>query len=128
MMSRFFALALVCGCVLFAQSNDLDKAFQDFQQAWKTSDKSAAAKLISEDVTWFSVRGRSLTRQEVLDTMTRRGGMNMVRDKNVRTYGNVAIITFTDGDAGSDTRRTVVWNKMSDGWRVVAFHASMTSQ
>src|SRR5213595_2354706 len=128
MMSRFFALALFCGCFLFAQSSDLDKAFQEFQQAWNTSDKSAAAKLISEDVTWFSVRGRSLTRQEVLDTMTRRGGMDMVRDEKVRTYGSVAIITITDGAAGSDTRRTVVWNKMSDGWRIVAFHASMTPQ
>jgi hypothetical protein len=95
----------------------LDKGFEEFQKVWKTADKNGALKLISEDVTWFSVKGRSLTKPEVIETLTRRGGMDTVSDKNVRLCGNIALITFGDGGA----RRTIAWNRTNDGWKVVRF-------
>ena len=92
--------------------------------------RSAADKLISDDLVWVSVRGRKLDKQEVLNTWGGRGGMKTLQDKQVRVYGDTAVITFTDGDAGSadKARRTIVWHKTQDGWKVVSFHTSQAQQ
>jgi hypothetical protein len=118
------AFMLVCASLTFAQTSDLDKAFAEFQRSWVAPDKSAADKLISDDLVWISLRGRKLEKQEVLKTWGGRGGMQTLQDKKVRVYGDAAVITFTDGDA----RRTSVWHKAQDGWKVVSFHTSQIQQ
>lgn len=117
-------LILVCASLTFAQTSDVDKAFAEFQRSWVTPDKSAADKLISDDLVWISIRGRKLDKQEVLKTWGGRGGMQTLQDKTVRVYGDAAVVTFTDGDA----RRTIVWHKSRDGWKVVSFHTSPIQQ
>ncbi len=56
--------------------------------------------------------------------------MNSLEDKQVRVYGDTAVITFADGDAGGSdrARRTIVWHKTRDGWKVVSFHTSPAQQ
>jgi Domain of unknown function (DUF4440) len=118
------AIMLVCASLTLAQTSDVDKAFADFQRSWVTPDKSAADKLISDDLVWISLRGRKLDKQEVLKTWGGRGGMQTLQDKKVRVYRDAAVITFSDGDV----RRTIVWHKTQDGWQVVSFHTSPVQQ
>jgi ketosteroid isomerase-like protein len=128
-MSYKLAIAgLLLVSAAMAQSDDLDKAFVEFQRVWAAADKNAAAKILSDDLVWISRRGRSLSRQEVLDTLSRRGGMENIRDRKVRLYGTAAVITFADGDGANTARRTVIWTKTPEGWKVVSFHASPVEQ
>lgn len=128
MIYKLFAAGLLLVSLTFAQLGEIDKVFVDFQRFWTTADKNGAGKLLSEDLIWFSLRGRSLNKQEVLDTLNRRGGMEKISDKKIRLYGNVAVMTFTDGEGSSAARRTVVWAKTQDGWKIVSFHASPIQQ
>lgn len=116
-------LTLLCASLTLAQPSDIEKAFSEFQRSWTNQDRSAADKLISDDLVWISIRGRTLDKQEVLNTLTRRGGMENLQDKKVRLYGDTAVITFSDGEA-TRARRTIVWNKTRDGWKIVSFHTS----
>ena len=84
MKFRFLVTGLLLVSALSAQPGDVENAFAEFQRVWKTVDKNGAANTISDDVTWFSVRGRSLDKQQVLDSLSRRGGLEGIRDKKVR--------------------------------------------
>ena len=83
-----------------------------------------ADKLISPDLVWIALRGRKLDEQEVLKPWGNRGGMETLQDKKWRVYRNAAVITFTNGDP----RRTIVWHKTQDGWKVVSFHTCPAQQ
>jgi hypothetical protein len=104
-------ITLLSASLTLAQpSSDIEKALAEFQRSWISQDKGAASKLISDDLVWFSIRGRMLEKQEVLNTLSQRGGMEKLQDKKVRVYGDTTVIT-SDGEPGSLARRTLVWRK-----------------
>lgn len=127
-MQKLAALGLLLAAsLMFAQSSEIDKAFAEFQRVWTTADKNGAAKVISDDLVWITRRGLTLNKQEVIYSLRPGGGEN-IRDKKVRLYGEVAVITYADGQGGSAGRRTLLWKKTQDGWKIVSFHTSTIQQ
>ena len=111
-------------CLAIAQQSDIDKAFADYERAWANADKQVVANLAAEDLVWITRGGRALNKQEFLQVFNPKSGTKNIRDKKVRVYGDVAVITYAADEGSSAIRRTIVWNNASAGWKIVSVQAT----
>lgn len=114
--------------VAFAQQSDIDRAFADYQRAWTNADKDAVSKLASDDFVWITRSGRQMTKQEFIQVFNPKIGTANIRDKKVRLFGDVAVMTYAGDEGSSAIRRTIVWNKTPEGWKMVAVQATAIQQ
>jgi hypothetical protein len=126
MTHKCAALGLLAACLTFSQSGELEKTFAEFQRVWTAADKPGAERLISDDLVYITRRGQVLSKQDVVNSMN--PGPMSIRDKKIRLYGNVAVVTYADTQGSTVSRRTVVWHKAQDGWKIVSFHTSTIQQ
>jgi ketosteroid isomerase-like protein len=127
MMHKCAAFGLLAACLTFPQSGEIEKAFAEYQRALSAADKAGAERVISDDLIYITRRGQVLSKQDVVNSMNA-GPMPSIRDQKVRLYGNVAVLTYADSEGKTASRRTVVWNKTRDGWKIVSFHTSSIQQ
>lgn len=127
-MTWKLAVAATFLSAAFAQQSDIDKAFADYQRAWANADKDAVSKLASDDLVWITRSGRVLNKQELIQGFNPKNGTNNVRDKNVRLYGNVAVMTYAGDEGSGAIRRTIVWHKTPEGWKLVSVQATTIPQ
>ena len=97
-------------------------------------DVPAIKRLIAEDWTGTTSRGKILNRAQMLDEMVslKSEGVSTISDTRVRVYGKSAIITgllttngpTTGGEVTIRKRFTDVWLNTKAGWRCIASHGS----
>lgn len=122
-------LLLLSFTALFAQQGGgVDQAFADYQRAWTNADKDAVAKLASDDLVWITRSGRVLNKQELIQVFNPKNGTSNIREKIVRLYGEVAVMTYAGDEGSTAIRRTIVWNKTSQGWKLVSVQATTIPQ
>jgi len=113
----------VFACLAFARDAGIDNAFADYERAWANADKHIVARLAAEDLVWITRSGKVLNNQEFLKVFNPKSGT-----RNIRPYGNIAVMTYA-GDEGSSTiRRTIVRNKTSAGWKIFTVQATPMQQ
>lgn len=122
------AATVLSAAVAFAQQDEIDKVFADYQRAWTNADKDAVSKLASDDLVWITRSGRVLNKQELIQGFNPKNGTKNIRDKNVRLYGSVAVMTYAGDEGSSAIRRTIVWNKTPEGWKLVSVQATTIPQ
>ena len=118
------AAAFLIAATALAQQSEIDQAFAGYENAWKTADKAAIAKLAADDLVWITRGGREMTKQEFIQVFNPKIGMANIRDKKVRLYGQVAVMTYAAEEGSSAIRRTIVWNKTPQGWKMVTVQAT----
>ena|SRR5687768_12829556 len=111
-------------CLAFAQQSDIDKAFAEYERAWTTADKDLVSRLASDELVWITRGGRALNKQEFIQVFNPKSRTKNVRDKKVRLFGNVAVMTYAGDEGSSAIRRTIVWNKTLEGWKMVSVQAT----
>ena len=125
-------LQICCGWarvygICFSQANDLDNAFSELQRAWRAGDRAAAVKLFSDDISFITRSGIALNKQELVSSLKPGSGggtMEKIAEKKAKTYGDFAIISFKDGEGNSAARRTIVWQKTQEGWKVLSMQTT----
>jgi ketosteroid isomerase-like protein len=127
MMHKCAALGLLVACLTFPQSGEIEQAFAEYQRVLSAADKAGAERLLSDDLVYITRRGQVISKQDVVNSMNAGPGPS-IQDKKVRLYGNVAVLTYADTQGDTASRRTIVWNKTQDGWKVVSVHTSTMQQ
>lgn len=110
------------------QQSDIDKGFAEYERAWANADKNIIATLAAEDLVWITRGGKALNKQEFLQVFNPKSGTKNIRDKKVRVYGDVAVMTYAGDEGSSAVRRTIVWNKTTAGWKIVSVQATPIQQ
>lgn len=138
MRSLRFAVALIVAPA-FAQASTPEAAAASFIDAFKSMDEARFDRFFAPDVSMFFPdgrfpQGRVDGRDAVLAAFhsffkrVKKGGSNSLNilplDQNVQRYGNVAIVTFRLDSGDNIGRRSIVFRKTGDDWRIVHFHAS----
>jgi len=127
-MIRKLAIFVVFQCAVLAQQSDVEKAFAEYQQGWATADKNVMSKLAADDLVWITRSGKALSKTEFLGVFNPKSGTKNIRDLQVRVFGNVAVMTYAGDEGSSAIRRTIVWNKTGDGWKMVSVQATTILQ
>lgn len=109
-------------------SKTIDKAFAEYERAWTNADKDLVSRLASEDLVWITRGGRALNKQEFIRVFHPKSGTKNIRDKKVRLFGDVAVMTYAGDEGSSAIRRTIVWNKTPEGWKMVSVQATVIQQ
>jgi ketosteroid isomerase-like protein len=112
----------------FAQQPDIDRAFAEYERAWSNADKDGVSRLASDDLIWITRGGRVLNKQEFIEVFNPKIGMKNIRDKKVRLFGDVAVLTYAADEGSSAIRRSIVWNKTPEGWKMVSAQATTIQQ
>jgi ketosteroid isomerase-like protein len=147
-MKRIVLLVLMLAFSLRASGqtpqSELEAAFQRFTIAFENLDWEQFRKSFADDATVFFPRGfpsRADGREQyeskfrVVFEQLKNGKTgppyHSIRPKDLKTQmigKDVAIITFhLDDRPGMLNRRTIVFRKMAQGWKIVHLHASEVS-
>ncbi|MBZ5541532.1 MAG: nuclear transport factor 2 family protein [Acidobacteriia bacterium] len=86
-------------------------------QAIETGDQPALAALLDDDFTWTDLEGRTRTRAQVLQDLTKLTASKT--NLRVRNYGTVIFFTGSAQVAAHNIRFVRVWVKRPSGWRAL---------
>ncbi len=90
--------------------------------AWKIG---ARAGLLRQPTPTILIRGGEQPGHEELVCWERfRAVYGFPSIPNIQWLGDVAVLTFHLGARGRLGRRTLVWRRTADGWRIAHLHAS----
>jgi len=129
--------------VASSQPDDVAKELTQIEQklvkAWLERDSKTVGSILAADWSVIDLTGRVLTRTQVLQELgsgERKIESGSIDDLNVRTFGNVAIVTGRSVLAGSyqGTRVSVVqrftdvFAKRDGRWQIVASQGTQVAQ
>ena len=147
----FLAASLIClslvhqgdAFVASSQTGDVAKELAQIEQkivkAWLEGDWKTIESILATDWSVIDLTGRLLTRAQVLQELgsgERKIESGSVDDLNVRSFGNIAIVTgrsvltgtYQGNRASVVQRFTDVFAKRGDGWQVVASQGTQVAQ
>ena len=151
-MNRIFLAASLIGLSLVhhgdafvasSQTGDVAKELAQIEQkivkAWLEGDRKTIESILAPDWSVIDLTGRLLTRAQVLQELgsgERKIESGSIDDLNVRTFGNIAIVTGRSvltgtyqGNRVSVVQRfTDVFAKREGGWQVVASQGTQVAQ
>lgn len=142
-MRKFLLLLLLLLAAPLRASDDTpDQAVAGFLDAFRAMEPARFDSFFAPDATVFFPDGRfptdrRLPRAEALDTFhaffesLKAQGQTRLEidpvDPRIDRYGDVAVVTFLLKGAEFMGRRTVVFRRGLDGWRIVHLHASRSA-
>lgn len=136
-MTRRLFLALVVGLVvapsLLAQAtrDEVMKVDDAFMQARLSGDSAAYANLLADEFTWTTRGGNTTNKTQHVESL-QASGMNPEIGKEVRVYGDAAVITgsarLTADGMPVSVRFVRVWAKRDGRWQAVLHQGTTVGQ
>jgi ketosteroid isomerase-like protein len=138
-MAVSMLLALALAAAPLSQAMAPEAAAKEFLDAFKSMDQARFDQFFATDVTMFFPDGpfpeaRVEGREAVLASfheffaLVRKRGRTTLNitpvDQRVQIYGEVAVVTFGLESDEAVGRRSIVFRKIGNDWRIVHFHAS----
>ena len=138
-MAVSMLLALALASTPLSHAVAPEAAATEFLDAFKSMDQARFDQFFATDVTMFFPDGpfpeaRVEGRQAVLASfheffaLVRKRGRTALNitpvDQRVQLYGDVAVVTFGLESSEAVGRRSIVFRKIGNDWRIVHFHAS----
>lgn len=112
------------------------RAMHDWLDALNSLDEARVVSAFADDATAFfptakaeRVDGKAAIAavfREYFAANTKKTNI-VAEDLRVQENGDLAIVTFNVHNPSSISRRTFVWRRQADGWRILHLHASNTS-
>lgn len=142
MRTFLLLLLLLLAAPLRAADETPEQAVAGFLDAFRAMEPARFDSFFAQDATVFFPDGRfptdrRLPRTEALETFhgffesLKAQGLTRLEidpvDPRIDRYGDVAVVTFLLKGTEFMGRRTVVFRKEKDGWRIVHLHASRSS-
>jgi len=120
-------------------ANELTRIEQRIVKAWLQGDRKTIDSILASDRSVIDLTGRVLTKAQVLQELgsgERKIESGSVDDLNVRTFGNIAIVTGRSVLAGTyEGKRVSVVQRFTDvfanrngHWQVVASQGTQVAQ
>lgn len=138
-MAVSMLLALALAAVPLPNKSTPDGAAVEFLDAFSSMDQARFDRFFAPEVTMFFPDGpfpekRVEGRKAVLAAfhkffaLARKHGRTALNiaplDKRVQLYGEVAIVSFGLQSGKTVGRRSIIFRKIGNDWRIVHFHAS----
>jgi uncharacterized protein DUF4440 len=134
LVKKIFAFAFFAFCIASstqllpaaAAENDpaLQKTDSAFVQAASAADKKALSSMLDSEFTWTDSAGKTLTRNEALQSLPTTPANSSAAEVQQRTYGDVGLILAVSGK----THAARFWVKRSQGWRLLIYHEATLSE
>ncbi len=128
------ALLFATACAT-ARHEDAGDAMRAWMDALNSLDEARIVDAFAEDATAFfpvvkaeRVDGKTAIAavfQDYVQANTKKTNI-VPEDLRVQQFGDVAVVTFNVHNPSAVSRRTFVWRRDAQGWRIVHLHASNT--
>jgi ketosteroid isomerase-like protein len=119
--------AIVMSVAMFAQSaeQEVSEVIDALAVATRAGDKAAASKLIADDLRWIDpLTGALQDKARRLALLVPGGGPPRLRDRDVKAYGDTAVVMEVADVADRSLRVHRVLVKRGGQWQLVSFSAT----
>ena len=118
--------AIVMSVAVLAQSaeREVNEVVDALVVATKAGDKAAASKLIADDLRWIDITGALQNKTQRLALLAPGGGPPGFRDRDVKIYGDTAVVIEVAEGADRSLRVHRVFVKRGGQWQLVSFSAT----
>jgi ketosteroid isomerase-like protein len=112
-----------------ASSNSPEEQVRQLERDWLAADGkgdvASLRRIIADDFIGSNFEGQVLSKQDIVPERTGTGGFAGATpgDTNVRVFGDTAVlmgVINTAGGPGKQVHVTLVFQKKSEGWRMIA--------